>query len=288
MTTIENDQIRVVIQDHGAQMSSLFDKTGQTEWLWQANPAFWGRHAPVLFPIVGRLVNDQYRYDGQFYTMKQHGFARDQVFKRVLATNDQAVFRLTENEQSLVQYPFAFELLIRYHIRESELSIEYEVRNTGDQQMPFSIGAHPAFNCPIKATEAFNDHQLVFDIPISAERHLLEGGLYNGETETVLSENDTLPLHYEWFDKDAIVFKHLEASSVQLQAPGNQSLDFQFAGFPYLGIWTKRDAPFICIEPWFGLADNITHQQDIFEKEGIIVLDPKEAFTCHYSMTINP
>lgn len=154
--------------------------------------------------------------------------------------------------------------------------------------MPFSIGAHPAFNCPIRSMDTFEDHQLVFDVPLSAERHLLEGGLYNGETEAVLSENDTLPLHYDWFDKDAMVFKHLKASTVRLQGPGSQSLDFQLAGFPYLGIWTKRDAPFVCIEPWFGLADNIPHQQDIFEKEGILVLATEETFTCHYSMTINP
>ncbi|MEM6725781.1 MAG: aldose 1-epimerase family protein, partial [Bacteroidota bacterium] len=139
-----------------------------------------------------------------------------------------------------------------------------------------------------QASDTFEDHQLIFDEPLSAERHLLKDGLYTSETETVLTESATLPLHYEWFDKDAMVFKHLKATSVQLRGPGSQSLDFQFTGFPYLGIWTKRNAPFICIEPWFGLADYDHHQQDIFEKQGIQVIESKETFTCHYSMTLNP
>jgi galactose mutarotase-like enzyme len=289
---LENDQCRVGINAHGAELSSLIRKDlDQLEYIWQADPAVWGRHAPVLFPIVGRLPNDTYYHQGQAYKLPQHGFARDQAFTLVQQTPTSLTLRLTDDDASRAVYPFAFELDIEYRLRDTTLQVIWRVRNPdAAQELLFSIGAHPGFRCPLLPNEQFEDYLFRFDNPVQFERYLLDGGLLSGETEPVLSQPATeLPLTYELFSQDALVLKHYDFTQLTLASRRSlRSVRMQFNGFPYLGLWTKGPgAPFVCIEPWQGIAGSVGEPVELSDKEGILTLTPGRAFEASYSISVN-
>ncbi len=285
MIKLHNSQLTVQCKLHGAELCSIKDSTG-TEYLWQADSNHWGRHAPVLFPIVGKLAENTYRIKGKSYPLGQHGFARDQVFELVESSGTSATFVLTENEDTLSVYPFKFKLEIIYTLRNNALTVHYLVENTGRQPMWATIGAHPAFNCPIEGQGKRSDYSLVFDQEESAGKHLLEGGNFNGETKLVLDSTNTLPITDDLFDDDALVFKHLHSTGVTLQnGEGKPVVRMEYSGFPYLGIWSKsRKSPFVCLEPWQGLADTKDFRGDFSEKEGMRKLEAGESFSCQYRM----
>ncbi|RTQ49249.1 aldose 1-epimerase family protein [Hymenobacter gummosus] len=291
MTTyyLENEQCRVGVNAHGAELSSL-QRTdlGGLEYLWQADPAVWARHAPVLFPIVGRLPQDTYLHQGQTYHLSQHGFARDRAFELVRQSATEVQLRLTDDEQSRAVFPFAFELTITHRLQGTTVHVGWEVRNpAADQELLFSIGAHPAFRCPLLPDESFGDYAFRFDHPVTLERHLLDGGLLNGQTETVLTEATELPLSYELFAQDALVIKHYDFTRVTLVSRRSErAVQMQFDGFPYLGLWTKGPgAPFVCIEPWQGIASSVGAPAELRDKEGILTLAPGATFRAAYTIT---
>ena len=288
---LENDLCRVRINAHGAELSSLVRKDlDHLEYLWQADAAVWARHAPVLFPIVGRLPEDTYFHQGQPYRLPQHGFARDRAFELVRQSATEVQLRLSDDEQSRQVFPFAFELSITHRLQGSTVHVIWEVRNPAadQEELLFSIGAHPAFRCPLLPDEAFEDYAFRFDHHVTIERHLLQGGLLNGQTETVLSDAAELPLSYELFAQDALVLKHYDFDRVTLASRRSpRQVQMQFAGFPYLGLWTKGPgAPFVCIEPWQGIAGSVGASTELRDKEGILTLAPGATFRAAYTISV--
>lgn len=267
-------------------MVSLQSVHSAEEYIWQGLPEFWQRRAPVLFPIVGKLNDNKYRLQGKEFILPQHGFARNRMFDLILATEDKLVFSLKESKETQVSYPFKFELLIGYQLIDKKVEVTYEVKNSGDEDMPFTIGGHPGFKLPDN-DNSLDDYEMVFDETENADRYLLKEGLFSGDNEPILNGN-TLDLNYSLFEKDAIVLKNLNSKSVSLKSKsGSYYLKFNFENWPYLGIWTpKKGAPFVCIEPWMGIADSYGFLGDYKEKEGIIELKPGGTFSNNFSFEI--
>ncbi|MFN6946995.1 MAG: aldose 1-epimerase family protein [Cytophagaceae bacterium] len=286
--SIENKFIQITARPSGAELVSVKNKKNDREYLWQGDPQFWPRRAPVLFPIVGKLSNNSYSVNGETFDMPQHGLARNSLFNLTSKTEDSLVYTLASDEETLKTYPFRFQFEVTYTLIENEVKVHYKISNTDSKKIWFSIGGHPGFNCPLLPGEKFSDYYIEFEKEETLERHLLDDGLFNGKKETVLKNGSELQLSTELFAKDALVFKNLKSEKVCLKSKrSSYSLEFLFKGFPYLGIWTKgQGSPFVCIEPWLGLADNKGFTGDLSEKEGILSLEPEKVFDCEYSFRI--
>lgn len=283
MFSIKNEFLQANFKVKGAELCGISDQKRQ--YIWQADPAIWARHAPILFPIVGKLENNEYTHQGKSYQMSQHGFARDLDFEMFLHEDTKIAFRLTESSKTTKIYPFNFVLEVFYELRDQRLIVSYKVTNPDSQILYFSVGAHPAFICPLDDKNR-EDYRLVFDKSETAERHLLENGTYSGETELAF-ENGILPIRKDLFAKDALVFKNLASQKVILADPDFDILSLRFKNFPYLGIWSKdSESKFVCIEPWFGLSDSKNKGGEISEKEGIIALAAGQVFECEYEIEI--
>ena len=269
------------IKHAGAELFSLINNQNK-EYIWNGNPDFWPKHSPVLFPIVGSLKNDTYTFNQKEYHLSRHGFARDMEFELIGKTGSSATFSLIYNEETLQKYPFNFELQIIYNLEENKLKISYKVINKGETQMPFSIGAHPAFSLP----EEFSNYSIQFEKEENPQYSLLENGLISNTTETLETSNNTVFLNYKLFENDALVFKTLESNSLTILENSKPYIKVDFEDFPSLGIWTKENAPFICIEPWFGYSDTLEKSGDLFKKEGIIVLEAKQTFSTSFNIEI--
>lgn len=288
MHILQNSYLKITAKAPGAELTSIVKKATNTEYLWQANPTYWGRHAPVLFPIVGKLKDNTYILGKKSYTMKQHGLARNSTFKLVENDGFSLYYELKSNKETLQQYPFPFQLLIQYTLKGKDLIVFYRVTNPSTKPLYFSVGGHPAFNCPLLKGEKRSDYQLVFAQKESATTQRLTDGNRNGVTVPILKNDKVLPITNTLFDEDALIFDKLKSSKVHLQKGNKKVLSFDFEGFPYLGIWSKnRKSPFVCIEPWYGIADSTFHNQQLKEKEGIIILEGKKNFECFYVITIH-
>jgi len=285
--SIENDFLKISVKNSGAELISIKNKKNNYEYLWQGDPKFWARRAPVLFPIVGKLKENTYTIDSKQYQLLQHGFARDMHFDQVEKESSFLIYGLKHSPETLKNYPYKFELFIKYDLKKNTLRVTYEVRNMDSKKMYFSIGGHPAFNCPMVPNEKFNDYFLEFDTKENAERFLLKDGLLTGAKEAVLKDEKTLPLTHDLFAKDALVFKDLKSESVVLKSRRSKvKVNFNFKGFPALGIWSKP-GPFICIEPWYGHADYENAAGELKDKDGILSLEKGKIFSCEYSVEID-
>jgi len=280
-TTISNSILNASIKHAGAELFSLKDNQNK-EYIWEGNPDFWGKHSPVLFPIVGTLKNNTYTIDKKEYQLSRHGFARDMEFKLVEKTQNSAVFSLESNEETLKKYPFEFELQLIYTLEKTSLNIEYIVINKGETKMPFSIGAHPAIALP----ENFESYSFKFEKEEPLKYNLLENDLISNKTETLKTTGNIVPLNYSLFENDALVFKTLESNSLTILENNKPYVQVDFEDFPSLGIWTKDQAPFVCIEPWFGYSDTADNSGYLFEKEGILVLEADQSFHSQFSIKI--
>ncbi|QSW89480.1 aldose 1-epimerase family protein [Flavobacterium endoglycinae] len=280
-TTISNSTLKASIKSAGAELFSLKDNQNK-EYIWEGNPDFWGKHSPILFPIVGTLKNNTYTANGNEYELSRHGFARDMEFQLVEKTENSAVFSLQSNEETLKKYPFKFELQLIYTLENTSLKIEYVVINKGDSKIPFSIGAHPAIALP----ESFESYSFKFEKEESLKYNLLENDLISNKTETLKTTENVVPLHYKLFENDALVFKTLESNSLTILENSKPYVQIDFEDFPSLGIWTKDQAPFICIEPWFGYSDTADNSGDLFQKEGILTLEADQTFNSQFSIKI--
>lgn len=285
---IENENLRISVDDQGAELKSIFGKNNKIEYLWQGNPYFWGRRAPILFPIVGKLKDNTYTYQGKNYQFSQHGFARDMVFEMISHEDSKISFLLKSNEATRFVYPFEWTLKVSYHIDGNKLFVYVAVNNTSStDELWFSVGFHPAFNVPIE--QGTNDQKafvLQFNKDKTANKRLLEHGLVGNSFELGM-ENSKIPLENETFIKDALVFQDLKTDQITLRSSeSDRSLVFSFDDFPYLGIWSKPSAPFVCIEPWHGIADTVDHDGNLVTKEGIKSLKPTETFSCGYSVEV--
>lgn len=284
---ISNKYLKATLNAKGAELASLVHIGSAREYIWQAHPKHWGRHAPVLFPFVGKLSRDRYTHEGHTYPMERHGFARDMEFDIIAHTSDQITFLLEHSSETLKKYPFRFQLRITYSLDKAALKTTYEVANRGKATMYFSIGGHPAFNCPMSPDESRSEYWLEFSQQEPLDAHLLDGDLFSGKTETMPVQNRRLAISDQMFDNDALVFKNLASESITLASPKQAWLTFHFEGYPYLGIWSKgRESPFVCIEPWHGLADSQQHNGQLAGKEGIKALGPSEVFSCSYTIEV--
>lgn len=284
---ISNEILSAGINQKGAELASIYS-FGQ-EYLGDANPKYWARHSAILFPIVGKVKNNQYRIDNHYFEMGQHGFARDLMFQVVEHKENKVMLSASSNPETLKTYPYHFELQASYEIVSSTLFITYTVLNKDEQAIYFSLGAHPSFKCPLKVGEKRSDYYLLFPEIENATRELIEDGLRNGAKQKVLNGDNRIRITDNLFDHDALIFHRLKSNKVSLMnGQHKRILTFDFEGFPYLGIWSKSaDAPFVCLEPWFGVADTTTASWDFRQKEGIVFLPVGESFACTHKVTIH-
>lgn len=278
--TIKNNNLTATISTKGAELISL--RSDKREFIWEGNPEFWGKHSPVLFPIVGTLKDNSYNYLGDRYLLSRHGFARDMVFDVKEQSEDSVIFSLQSSEETLKNYPFAFELQFIYTLESDKLILQYKVINNDKKELPFSIGAHPAFALP----KDFSNYSLSFDEDNELEYFLLENDLLSDQTAELNLCKNKLHLHYPLFENDALVFKKLQSKAITINENEQPILKISFHDFPNLGIWTKVDAPFICIEPWFGYSDTPKNSGAIMEKEGVVILKKDKIFESQFSIEI--
>ncbi|MCR9064868.1 MAG: aldose 1-epimerase family protein [Cytophagales bacterium] len=288
MVCLENDSLKVWIRPKGAELKSIVHKATGTEHLWDANPAFWAKSSPVLFPIVGALKDNTYQFQGKSYELGRHGFGRDHVFEVESKNKTTATFLFCSNEDTLKAYPFEFQLRIIYTLEEGKLSVNYHVTNSGNSEMYFSIGGHPAFTVPFDSNTNYGDYSILFNKEEVLNRWLLSPqGLLNGQTQPVELEEGKLKITKELFKDDALVFKYLESNELTLKSEKeSKSLIFRFENFPYFGIWAAKNAPFICLEPWCGIADSESHNQELTDKEGIEKLMAGSVFERVWSVEV--
>ena len=280
LITITNNKISASIDTLGAELIRL--EKDNKNYIWTVDETYWNKTSPILFPIVGRLKNDTYRIENKTYELPRHGFARNFEFQIVNQTESSVVFLLESNSETLKNYPFEFQLELEYKLVGNELIMKYSVENKLKATMPFSIGAHPAF----VIENSFSDYSLKFNQTEEFISYELDNEQFSNSFRKINSENGQINLNYSLFEKDALVFKHLQSNKLTLLKKNEPVLSVQFEGFPYLGIWTKPNAPFLCIEPWCGLADNVNHNGNIFEKEGINLLHPQEIFSRRIKITL--
>lgn len=288
--TLKKGKLEAIICSRGAELVS-FKREGR-EYLWDADPAYWNRHAPILFPIVGGLKGKRYRCDGKTYEMGQHGFARDMEFTPVSRTDTKLVLQLSETEETLRNYPFRFLLELSYELEEDSLRVGWRVGNTNEKTMYFSIGGHPAFNCPMDGVGKQSDYMLRFmkeGKPLTEiVSAVLEGGLVGEGTLEFGLEEGYLPITPELFDTDTIILEDGQADEVSLCDPvGKEYVRVSFP-MPLVGIWTpvKKNAPFLCIEPWCGRCDDVDSTGELSEKRWGNELEPGGVFETAYTVTL--
>ena len=290
MHTLKNDILTVQVKEHGAELSSI--RKGSTEYLWQADPAFWGRHSPVLFPIVGSVWDKRYRVDGQEYELGQHGFARDMDFTFVEGNETEVRYRLESSEETLKKYPYPFVLEIAYKLEGNKLYVIWDVHNPSEQNIYFQIGAHPAFFYPDYDPQTAERGFLSFDRSEGLECiRIKEKGCVDAQTKYPLEmpQDGLLPLTRETFDSiDTIMLQDAQIARVTLHRnDGSSWLSLSFDA-PVVGIWSPpaKNAPFICLEPWYGRCDRAGYEGDYREKDWINCLAPGERFSSVYTIDI--
>ncbi|MEP7263302.1 MAG: aldose 1-epimerase family protein [Bacteroidota bacterium] len=284
--SLENDHVIVSLQSFGGELTSVLNKETGLEYIWQAGKE-WPKHSPVLFPIVGSLKEGSYIYHDKSYSLDRHGFARTRDFE-VLEQNESSVsFILKSDAATLDVFPFPFELIITYIIKENKLEVQYKVINTGEDEMYFSIGAHPAFKVPLNDAHAYDDYYLEFNKTETAGRWPLNNGLLENETVNFFNGNKTLPLKKELFATDALVFENLFSDCISIKNNKDEhGLDFHFSNYPYFGIWAAANADFVCLEPWYGVTDSVSSDRKLMTKNGINKLEKNTFFTCSWSITV--
>lgn len=287
--TLENDFLRVAFVRHGAELQQLYYKTDGIDLLWSGDTAYWGKHSPILFPIVGTLKDNEYIYQDVRYSLGRHGFARDKEFELIAHESDSIEFKLRHDEDTLRIYPFHFELIVRYDLVDACLSCTYKVTNISPADpLLFSIGAHPAFAIPFREQYSYRDYFIQFNQDTSLARYpLTVEGLLHPTSVPMELDRGKLPLSMELFYRDAIVIKQINSDVITLgNSKDSFRMEMHIKDFPFLGIWAARDAPFICLEPWFGLADSTDHNKKLELKEGIIKLEPNSEWVKSWKISV--
>ncbi|RHW17746.1 aldose 1-epimerase family protein [Sphingomonas gilva] len=287
-TEISSGALTAAINPLGAELSSLRDAEGR-ELMTDADPAFWTGRAPLLFPVVGGLVEGRYRLDGVELAMAKHGFARTSMFDLVEAGGSAARFRLTDDAVSAASYPFAFRLDMAFAVEGATLGMAATVANTGDRALPFSFGYHPAFAWPLPYGRGRADHRIVFeeDEP-DALRSITPDGLIGDAPRENPVEGRVLRLADDLFTDDALVWDAIRSRRLSYGASDGPRLDIAFPDTPSLGIWTKPGARYICVEPWAGHADPAGFTGDFRDKPGVMQLQPGDTRQFRMNVTLIP
>ena len=288
-TILENSRLRLTVDSLGAQMMSLQNLDGR-EYLWQGDPRYWCERAPVLFPFVGRLTGNSYRYGGQVYSMGIHGFAAHQDFSCLCPKPNRLVLQLTDNGETREQYPFAFSLNIIYELIDNRVQVTYQVENTGTGMLPFGIGGHPGFRIPLEEGEQFDDYILEFTGGCQPDRVGFTPQVFlSGQDQPYsLNEGKYLPLRHDLFDEDAVILKNMSREVALRSRLSPHGVQVSYPDMPYLGLWhmPNTDAPYLCIEPWSSLPARQDVVEDFACKSDLIQLGPGKTYINTWSITI--
>ncbi|UAB75324.1 aldose 1-epimerase family protein [Mesoflavibacter sp. SCSIO 43206] len=291
MFQLSNDLLNIKVKAKGAELCEISSVKNNRQFMWHADPKVWASYAPNLFPIIGSMKDDSYVFNEKTYHMPKHGFVRhNEDIKLLEQTENSLTFSLKQNKKISEWFPFDFEFLLKYTLTDNILTLTHTVKNLDDSDMYFSIGGHPAFKCPFYDEENYTDYHLEFEHPETAKSYLLnmDNGLVTDQTKPVFNTKNTINLKPDLFNEDALIFKDLTSRKVALVSKNHgEILNVSFPDFKYLGIWAKPNAPYVCIEPWLGIADHENTNQDITKKEGIIKLAANKTFTASYSIQIH-
>lgn len=288
---LKNDFLTVTISEHGAEVQSIINNHTNQEYTWQADPKVWKRHAPVLFPIVGALKDDTYTYQGQSYHMTQHGFARDRDFTVVEASHERVVFELTDDEQTRQQYPFAFKLRLIFTLDNNALNVNYVVTNpSADADLIFGIGGHPGFVVPLSADTKFEDYYLEFKPRKSrVQIPLIAGQGIDYANRTLAATDVNQALTHELFKHDAVIYALKGQTIFSIRSEQTRhGVEVTIPDAPFLGVWSPypTTGDFVCIEPWWGIADTVDADGELTHKLGMNTLQPGAVFDHSYSIAI--
>lgn len=287
---LENENIKISANTFGGELNNLILKKDNTEYLWNGDEKYWKYHSPILFPIVGKVLNNKYRAEGNEYELPQHGLARTREFTMIENDDKHIVFELLWSEDTLKIYPYKFSLRLSYELLDNGVKVLYNVKNLDNKDIYFSIGGHPAFMCPLLDGEKFEDYYFEFNEKESISLMELDTdkGYFTGKTKEFLNNSNIINLNLELFKFDALVFNNLNSNLISLKSyKNNKELVMDFSGFPYLALWTKpTGAPFICIEPWYGHADYFNFTGELKDKAGIEMLPIDGEFNAEYKLFI--
>lgn len=262
---IENDKLIVGVKEFGCEIATIKSKVTGYEFLWQGNPDIWGGQAPILFPIVGRLIDDKYTLDGKEYDMPKHGFARKMSWEFLGQNENSMSFCLSDTAETREIYPFEFDLVVTYTLNGTTLSVSHDIKNKSHKTMYFSIGAHPAFNCTIGDTLSFDENETLY-----TEKIDLVKSLRLPEKALILDNEKDIVITKDIFNEDALILSDIKSENIALNlSKGSRKIIFNLGGAPYLGIWAKPGAPYVCIEPWFGVNDSQVNKDDFSKKDAI-------------------
>ena len=286
---LENEFLSIGVKSIGAELCSIKNILTGTEYIWQGDPSFWASHAPNLFPIIGALKNDTYSFEGVSFNMPKHGFFRNNeavILKK--NSNNELTFSLKFSEDTLKSYPFKFDLEISFLLNGKSLEVKHEIFNLDTKEIYFSIGGHPAFNTPLFPGETYEDYYLEFDQKMELTTAVLSNdGLISNISETVLKDENKIHLRKDLFDNDALIFQDIPSKKVILNSKhSGRILTVDYPDFENLGIWAKPNAPYVCIEPWLGIADTEDTDQNFKTKKGINKLMPTQSFCATYTIEI--
>lgn len=279
---IENDYLKIGVKDDGAELTSVISKETGIEYLWQGNPEVWYGQSPVLFPIIGRVLDDKYYLDGKEYTMPKHGLFRKRKAQFVEQSDNTLVFKESADDETLKIYPFCFEVYVVFELIEKSLKVTHKIINNGDDTMYFSIGGHPGFNCKIGDYLLFEKNETLETVEIDTEC------LRTGKTIPILNENNKIVITKDIFNNDALIFNGMKSKTITLASDDhNRRVIFDYSDCSYLGIWAKPGAPYVCIEPWWGVNDSHERKDDISKKDAIISLAANDTYECYWKAEIS-
>lgn len=271
---IENEKLKIGVKEYGCELTSIYSKDADFEYLWQGDESIWYGQSPILFPIVGRLIDDKYYLNGKEYSMPKHGFARKTEWKLQSKEETKMSFILKENEDTLKIYPYKFDLIVEFSINGLHLETKHTVINKNNREMYFSLGAHPGFNCEIGDVLSFSQNET-----LETEKIDLVKSLRIPETFPVLNNEKDILITKNIFDEDALILHGIKSDIITLHSENHdRTISFDMGRSPYLGIWAKPGAPYVCIEPWFGVNDSTEKKNDISEKDAINRLEAGEVF----------
>ncbi len=276
---IKNDVLNVCITTLGAQIKSV---KSDKEYMWEGNPDIWGKHAPVLFPVCGRLKDGKYTYKGKEYSMDAHGFAPKCDYRVREHTEGSLTLYITDTEETLKSYPFNFDFEVKFTLNGSSLKVEYNVTNKGKEELYYSVGCHEAYACP----EGIEEYYLEFPDKPDLDEYILDGPFMSGETRPFAKECDIIPLTEKLFENDSTCFKNMGTYTVTLKnKAGTRSVKVDYPDFDYFIIWHIPGAPYICLEPWKGFPDYTTTDGDFTKKDGIMKVEAGQRSTSEHTIT---
>lgn len=279
---VENEHIKIGVKDAGAELTSFISKDSGIEYLWQGNPDVWYGQSPVLFPIIGNVLEGKYFLDEKEYLMPKHGLFRKRDAVLVEQSENKLVFMEKEDEETLAIFPYNFEVYVIFELIEKTLKVTHKIVNKTDKTMYFSIGGHPGFNCKIGDYLEFDENENLDTVEIDTDC------LRTNKMIPVLRDEKKIVITEDIFNNDALIFTGMKSKNITLASDDhNRKVIFDYSNCSYLGIWAKPGAPYVCIEPWWGVNDSHERKEDFSQKDAIISLESGNTYECYWSAEIS-